>query len=197
MGWAGFQCLQICLVDLLENNWFPGDKDEQTFRIQLRWSAAKCRDFHVSLCSFVELRNHVLSHWKILHYIQNFGARRKHMDSRDVIDIKRKCNLVVGHITNDNYYKWAQSNDYLSFRIHRLSCLWWWVGWSWRPGKQEFWLYRKKSSNIFNKIFNIKQFIKIYAHKFHENLCMSKSFPILSSHALLVLAGVNKKPFAW
>ena len=107
------------------------------------------------------------------------------------------CNLVVGHITNENYYKWAQSNDYLSFRIHRLSCLWWWVGWSWRPGKQEFWLYRKKSSDNISKIINIKQFIKIYAHKFHKNLCMSMSYPILSSHALLALTGVNKKPFAW
>ena len=56
----------------------------------------------------------------------------------------------------------------------------------------------ERSHQIFlNKIVNIKQFIKIYAHKFHENLCMSKSFPILSSHALLALAGVNKKPFAW
>ena len=53
MGSAGFQCLQICLVDLLENDWFSGDKDKQTFCVQLLWSAAKCGVFHVSLCSFL------------------------------------------------------------------------------------------------------------------------------------------------
>ena len=35
VGSAGFQCLQICLVDLLENDWFSGDKDKQTFCVQL------------------------------------------------------------------------------------------------------------------------------------------------------------------
>ena len=31
VGSAGFQCLQICLVDLLENDWFSGDKDKKHF----------------------------------------------------------------------------------------------------------------------------------------------------------------------
>ena len=211
MGSAGFQCLQICLVDLLENDWFSGDKDKQTFCVQLWWSAAKCRDFHVSLCSFL---------WSLgarCLFIKNSCIMSRIVGRQDA----NIWSLEMWSISNANVtwfwdtlsmtittYVWAQSYDYLSFRIHRLSCLWWWVGWSWRPGKQEFWLCRKKIIKSFNKTINIDSssefshtnFIRIFAgqcHILHIFSCITGPCDRVQLILILDLFDIDRLMMLW